>query len=587
MTTTAKFKSIIISNGRAGFSKEFSTTAWPAALLTVTAVITMAFFIAAAMFLAAAPIAAAPEDEGANKAGVAAGAKINPVLESLKKLEKEIDGLQTRFATQGTRPEEALKIAETLAEKLSDHGDTLLAMGHVASAGASYYSAVRFNQKNYRALNGLGYSLLQQGYYEQAAISFNQSLTNFPATGKEKDLILMKYNLLNNLGICLIEMGALEIGVQEKLLYTRAANILKDAIKLRPDINFAHYNLGRIYEARELFDSAADCYGDALKANKNDVEACLSMVRLFNDKLKKSKESAKFLKKAIEDNPNAMGLNFLLGESLIAEKSLSEAFFHFWTEFFINPATKWSRDSLDKIKELMVTEFDRIDVKDPLHLYLSGYRFFQEKQYDKALEAYRKACALAPRNVILKLMMADTLKAMEKYKEAIDTHVEAIQLSSKRQAFLYYELANTLMKIKQFDRAAELFSDAISLNPMSVQAYINKSICLLEAKRPEKAVEVLLASLAYFPNSTFVHFHLGKALFQSRRPDLARKEFEYILGKQTGDEIKKAAKAFIETIDRILGSEGAKVSENSKDADGSAKEDNSTKKSPGKRKKRK
>lgn len=547
------------------------------------AVMLAAVFLMVAFLLAQGlPALAASDEDGATKAGVASGARKNPVFDSLKKLETEIDQLQAKLGVEGTKPEENRKIATTLAEKLADHGDTLLAMGHVVNAGTSYYSAARFNQDNYRALNGLGYSLLQQGYYEQAAISFNQCLSLFPDPGKDKDLLLMKYNLLNNFGICLIEMGTAEVGSQSKLLYSRAATVLKEAIKLKPDINFAHYNLGRVYELRELYESAADCYKDALKANKNDVEACLALVKVNNEKLNRKSESTKILKKAIEDNPNAVGLNFLLAESKVEGKALSDAFFLFWTEFFINPATKWSKDSLDKIKELMVTEFDRIDIKDSLHLYLSGYRFFQEKQYDKALENYRKASAMEPKNFILKLMVADTLKAMEKYKEAIDTYVEAIQLSSKRQAFLYYELANTLMKIKQFERAAELFGDALSLNPMSVQAYINKSICLMESKKPEKAVETLLTALAYFPDSTFVHFHLGKALFQHRRPDLARKEFEYIMGKQTGDEIKKASKAFIETIDKILGGEGAKVSPDPK---GSAKDDGKTKRTPGKRKK--
>lgn len=443
------------------------------------------------------------------------------------------------------------KIADKLSTKLAEHADFLLAGGHLTPAASKYFASVQLDQGNYKALTGLGYVLLQQGMFEQAVITLTRAVEEYPVklSKDEKSALYMAYN---NLGICLIEMARRDFELKQKLYYSKAARNLKKAIKLDPKHHFAYFNLARVYEGREAYSMAVENYEKAIKKNPNDNEAYIAAARLYKDELNDTKKAMIIINKAIKNVPNASAIHSFKADLQLEQKAISGAYFNYWTEFFKNPATPWSRHALEKIKSLMVSEYKKIDSKDPLHLFMKGYKFFQDKSYDKSVDLYNKALIKAPKNFMVMLMLADTYKYQKEYKKAIDIYIKAIKASNKKFAFLYYELANTLMKIKQYDRASELLTDALILDPINMQYYINKGICLMETKKHVEAINILYQGCARFPDSTFGHYNLGKAFFLNQQIIEAKQEFDYIINKKTGSEIKKAAQSYIRKINGIM-----------------------------------
>ncbi|PKK88580.1 MAG: hypothetical protein CVV64_18190 [Candidatus Wallbacteria bacterium HGW-Wallbacteria-1] len=469
--------------------------------------------------------------------------------------------IEAKFRTAEEKKDiPALKVlCPKLADLYIECGDMLMAGGLLDGAGARYFAAVKLAPDNSRALSGLGYVLLQQNLNDQAAVTLQKCISTFPEKLDPADKVV-KYMATNNLGIALIEIARIQPRRSQRTLYTKAARTLKDAISQMPDLHFAYFNLGRVYEGREAWAMALDNYKLAAEKNPRDIEAHMAMLRIAKEHLRDEKMASSIVRKALEMNPNAPGLHFLRGEDLARSGKTETSFFNYWREFFVNPATPWAQEALQKIKEQMVVEFDNIDREDTLHLFMKGYKFFQEKNYDKAFEFYNLASKRDPSNPVLRLMMADTLKQQEKFKEAIDAYVEAIQASDKKLSFLYYELANTLMKMKQYDRAADIFSDSVALNPFNVQAYVNWAMCHFELKEYSDASAILFKATTLFPDSTFVHFNLGKALLHSGKVNLAKQEFEHVLNKKTGDDIKKASQAYLKEIDDSMKKNGEKKS---------------------------
>lgn len=108
-----------------------------------------------------------------------------------------------------------------------------------------------------------------------------------------------------------------------------------------------------------------------------------------------------------------------------------------------------------------------------------GYAFFNEKKYDKALEAYNKAIELNPKYAVAYSNRGIVYDELGKYQEAITDLDKAIELNPNlAQAFNNRGVAyNGLGKYQQ---AIADLDKAIELNPGVIEVYINRGAAYIK-----------------------------------------------------------------------------------------------------------
>jgi tetratricopeptide (TPR) repeat protein len=115
-------------------------------------------------------------------------------------------------------------------------------------------------------------------------------------------------------------------------------------------------------------------------------------------------------------------------------------------------------------------------------------------QYEKALEDYRRAQELEPRNVDALLHIASIYNALDMNNDAIATYRKAIELepgyysSYRKLGEFYYYRSN-------YSEAAAQWKQAIERAPGLVDAYNELAAALIELEQDDEAEKALLTSI--------------------------------------------------------------------------------------------
>ncbi|XP_035995285.1 tetratricopeptide repeat protein 21B isoform X2 [Fundulus heteroclitus] len=104
-------------------------------------------------------------------------------------------------------------------------------------------------------------------------------------------------------------------------------------------------------------------------------------------------------------------------------------------------------------------------VPSPHTYLLLGDAYMNILEPDKAIEAYEEALKINPKDGALASKMGKALIKTHYYFEAITYYEAAIQ--SKQQNFLRYDLAELLMKMKQYERSERVLLDALAHEPVT------------------------------------------------------------------------------------------------------------------------
>ncbi len=158
---------------------------------------------------------------------------------------------------------ESLRDDEADALFWRNRGDSTLQARDFVGAAADYQAALRHRSDFIEALNNLGITWKERGYWAKAAACFQRVLRLDPACGAA----------FNNLGNAL--KG------QEKLEEATAA--YKKARLLLPDNAQVVYNLGIILHQRGELDQAAACYRQALRLHSEHAEASNNLATLLKE----------------------------------------------------------------------------------------------------------------------------------------------------------------------------------------------------------------------------------------------------------------------------------------------------------------
>ena len=117
----------------------------------------------------------------------------------------------------------------------------------------------------------------------------------------------------------------------------------------------------------------------------------------------------------------------------------------------------------------------------------AGNRHFQEGEYEKARDSYRKARERAPGSSIATFNLGDSEYKLEEFTGAEKSFLEAIQSGNPEVlAAAHYNLGNSLFKQGRMEESIESYKQALRLNPSDQAAKHNLEFALRQQQEQEK-----------------------------------------------------------------------------------------------------
>jgi protein O-mannosyl-transferase len=142
------------------------------------------------------------------------------------------------------------------------------------------------------------------------------------------------------------------------------------------------------------------------------------------------------------------------------------------------------------------------------------------------------ACGVASA-LIVTVMMGCTWQQTAYWRDSITLWTRTLECT-ERNVMAHHDYGVALMRLKQYERAAEQFEEALLIQPNHTEAHYNLGVTLSALHHPEAAVEHFRAALEFRAEEsekvwTEGHYGLAAALAKAGRPDAAIAEFRRVL----------------------------------------------------------
>jgi Flp pilus assembly protein TadD len=251
--------------------------------------------------------------------------------------------------------------------------------------------------------------------------------------------------------------------------FDEAIRCYTEALRLEPDLDAAHNNLGNLLRDLKRDDEAEAAYRKAIELNPSFTEVYNNLGLLLSD-LKRNEEAEAAYHKAIELNPSFTEACYNLGNLLRDLKRNKEAEAAYRKAIEINP-------SYDKAYSNL------------------GVLLRDLKRDDEAEAAYCKAIELNPSLTGAYSNLGLLLHDLKRDDEAEAAYCKAIELNpSLTEA--YSNLGNLLRDLKRDDEAEAAYRKAIEINPTDDKAYYNLACLECIVRNIEGAFENLGKAIA-------------------------------------------------------------------------------------------
>lgn len=256
-------------------------------------------------------------------------------------------------------------------------------------------------------------------------------------------------------------------------------------LKLDPNNLAAHRLLARIYVRTlgEMSDSATQSANvqkavaelqAILKLAPDDSESALWLARLYRAE-NKPEDAEKLLRNILAKQPDDGEALEQLSQLLIDEGRSQEA-------------VSLLSDAAD--------QFSSPDLYD-----LLGDAYSQNKQYDKAEDAYKKAVAMDPDDPGHRHGLADTLLTENKYTEALEQYKKLSQMEPGT-AENYLRMSQLYKQLGQFSDAEASLMRAKQLAPGNLEVLDNEALLYEAQGRYDDAIKVLSDAIAGLKGSS-------------------------------------------------------------------------------------
>jgi tetratricopeptide (TPR) repeat protein len=284
-------------------------------------------------------------------------------------------------------------------------------------AAERYNAILEIDKKFVKAYLEMGQIYYAKGEYYKAIRIYNKAIDN-----KVKHALIYY-----QLGQTFWELGKME----------EAAKNYKESLKIDPNLFKAFENLGEIYENRKEFEKAIKSYQQSLKIDKKrpEIYRKLAISYIKNDEPEK----------AIDAYKQALNMNVEYAEIY---EEISDS---------LKEKGKWK--CIEKIYELASESGSK---KASLYFNL-GNDYYELEMHDHAINNYKKAIEIDPKNAFGYLFWGAALNEQGRYSEAIEVN--------PKYAVAYVKMGDTLSNLKKYAEAIEAYREATKVEPKFEKAY--------------------------------------------------------------------------------------------------------------------
>ena len=281
---------------------------------------------------------------------------------------------------------------------------------------------------------------------------------------------------LHFLGISKIQEGQADKGIE----------LVREALRLKPDYVEAHYNLARAMQALGRLDQAAVHYGKVLDANSNNADA--------------------------QNN---------LGAVFLEQKRFVEAIMHFEKSLAIDGNNPQSHSNIAVAlselgqHDLAITHLEKSLAIDPNNVEVLcnlGNALEKSNRYDEALAIYDKATLLWPNHADANCGRGNVLANMGRIQDAFAAFDKALALKSDL-AEAWLGRGNIFSGIN-FNEALAAYGEALKIKPQLAEAWQGRGLIYEAFAHYQDAVAAYDRALACRPD---IKYTQGQRLFAKMR----------------------------------------------------------------------
>ncbi len=279
-----------------------------------------------------------------------------------------------------------------------------------------------------------GIELKKDSEFEQAINVFNQTIAEAKKLGEEAQDIVQT--------------------CQKQLVDTHYKLAVNKYKQLKSDQSLENFD--NTISAFQTAGDVADRYNSAQRVNKINqlIPQILYQKGIFAYKSGNNDASLEALNKAVEINPNYANAYYQMAivkknTDRVEQSEVIAAF-----EKALEIAKKENNNSVINESQEQLSG-----------LYLTmGYALVeQEKQYDQAIENYKKAQEFTPQSAQVYFRLAEVYNKTQDWQQAIDNARRGIEYESggrTEKAKIYFELATAYQGLGQKENACSAFSNA-------------------------------------------------------------------------------------------------------------------------------
>ena len=386
--------------------------------------------------------------------------------------------------------------------EMPDLGDKTEALRqNVAAADQVVRQALksgRVNERFGRKAGELG-KLYQANHFYDQAIRCYQLATEFdPENARWFYLLAFVYQ---------------EMGENESV-----TPLLERTVDLAPRYSPAILKLADNYFKRRETNKAQAYYKRRLDLLPGDPYALLGLARIALDASQWETAQA-YLEKAIESDSKFGVAHRMLasihehfGRTSEMEQALDRA--AQCTRF--RPAPDQWADALQDV------------CYDTEQLLVLGSKAVASVEIETALEVYRRAMELDPKNPKVYLALGKLWVMLGQKKQAREFFEKTIDLDPKRE-LAYFQFGLILRSEHKLRQAEQMFRKALDLDPSNPKIYNNLGVSLLEQERFQQAIGCLNKALEIDPEHIEARYNLAMSLWGLGKTEEAIGQYYHVL----------------------------------------------------------
>lgn len=347
------------------------------------------------------------------------------------------------------------------------------------------------------------------------------------------------------------------------------------AIEADPSSEFLNAGLAELYAKTGRIRDAVEEAQDIIKRDPNNLEAHKLLGRIYVRSLgdvQSGAQSQDVLKKAIEQyeaivriEPKSSDNHLWLGRLYMGNKDLVKAENEFKAAINLDPT---SEEAITNVAYLYNEEGDNKKATEILNsvpepartakIYSAlGYTYEQQKDYKKAIGAYKEAIALDHDNLDAMRGLAQNLSNDNQTEAALQQYT-AIQEADPEDPQTALRIAEIYRRMGKFDLALENLRKAEAMMQDSLEVPYNEAIVLEAQGKFDEAADVL-QKLVTRTTRADGNYNSGernnRALFLERLGNIYREESRPLLAIETfrkivdlgGDEASRGYQELIES----------------------------------------